>query len=151
MLRLLPFSLAVGAVLLAPLTASAQAPTAPALTAPAPVVPATPKAHNHVNGKITDVDAVKKTVTITQHKKTTTLTVTDDTKIFKADDAKTSPTGTFADLVTGTAISARTKGDGDTLTVVSIHIRAPKTAAPAAPVAPAAPATPTAPVTPATP
>jgi hypothetical protein len=112
MLRLLPFSLAVGAVLLAPLTAS---------------------------------------VTITQHKKTTTLTVTDDTKIFKADDAKTSPTGTFADLVTGTAISARTKGDGDTLTVVSIHIRAPKTAAPAAPVAPAAPATPTAPVTPATP
>jgi hypothetical protein len=151
MLRLLPLSLAVGAVLLAPLTSLAQAPTAPAPTVPAPVAPVTPKAHTHVNGKITDVDAVKKTVTITQHKKTTTLTVTDTTKIFKADDTKKDPTGAFADLVKGTVISARTKGDGDTFAVVSIHIRAPKTAVPAVPVAPVAPVTPTAPVAPATP
>ena len=143
MLRLLPLSLAVSAVLLAPLAASAQ--TAPTPAVPAPTVLVAPKAHDRVNGKITDVDAVKKTLTITQHKKTTTLTVTDDTKIFKADDTKKDPTGTFADLLTGTAVSVRTKGDADPLTAVVIHIRAPKIAVPAAPVAP------TAPVAPATP
>ena len=143
----LPLSLTLGVLLMAPLASSAQDTPAPTPAVPAPIAPtpAPPKAHTHINGKITEVDAVKKTLTVSQHKKKTTVTVTDDTKIFKADDAKNAPTGAFGDLVVGTAVSIRTSGDTDSLKVVSIHIRAPKAAAPAVP------ATPTAPAAPATP
>ncbi len=138
----LPLSLALGALLLAPLMASADDAPPPAPTVPAPAVP---KANHHVRGKITAVDAAKKTLTLTQHKKETTLTVADNAKIYKVDDVKGSPTGTFADLTVGLNITATTKGDADALTVKEIHIRAPHTAkTPAVPV----PATPAAPTTP---
>ncbi len=144
--QLLTLTLAAG--LLGPLAASAQAPAAPATPAapiPAPVPPAAKK-HDHLSGKITAVDADKKTVTITQHKKSTTLTVAADAKIYKPGDKRREPTGTFADLTVDTPITARITGDKDAPTTKEIHIRKPKAAAP--PVTPTVPATPAAPATP---
>jgi hypothetical protein len=119
--RFLPFALT--AALLCPMAAFAQAPAAPA---PAP----TPKQNNRTSGKISAVDAVAKTVTLTRGKKTVTLSVPDGTKIYKVGDAKGQPTGTFADLAVDTSISARTNGDATAPVATEVHIRAPKTAAP---------------------
>ena len=139
--------LALAATLFAPLAAFAEdAPAVPATPA-APTAPAQAKPHNHLGGKITAVDADKKTVTVTHHKKDTTLTLTSDAKIYKADDAKGTPTGTFADLTVGTMINARITGDESAPTATEIHVRAPKadknpnapTTPPAATPAPAAP------------
>lgn len=136
--------LALAAALLAPLAASAQtAPTAPA-TPTAPTAPAAPKPHNHVHGKITAVDADKKTVAISHHHKDTTLTLTSDVKIYKVGDVKGNPTGTFADLTVGTMINAHVTGDETAPTANEIHVRAPKadknpnppTTPPAVPTAP---------------
>jgi Cu/Ag efflux protein CusF len=140
--RLLP--LALTAVLFCPMAAFAQTPTdqtlpvAPAVT-PAPAAPAVPgdapapKKHNHVGGKISSVDAAAKTITLTHGKKTTVLSVPDGTKIYKVGDAKGQPTGTFADLTLDTRINAATNGDETSPVAKNIHIRAPKTAAPAVP------------------
>ncbi len=140
--RLLP--LALTAALFCPTTSFAQTPAnptppvAPAAT-PAPAAPAAPgdtpapKKRNRVGGKITSIDAAAKTITLTQGKKTTVLSVPDGAKIYKADDAKGQPTGTFADLTVDTRITAATNGDETTPVAKNIHIRAPKTAAPAAP------------------
>ncbi len=141
-LAFLPFALT--AVLLCPVASFAQAPTdptppvAPAVT-PAPATPAAPgdtpapKKRNRVNGKISSIDAAAKTITLTHGKKTTVLSVPDGTKIYKATDAKGQPTGTFADLTIDTPITAATNGDEDAPVAKNVHIRAPKTAAPAAP------------------
>ena len=114
--------LALATALLCPLAASAQtppaAPAAPALTIPA---------HKpHVNGKISVIDAAAKTVTLMHGQKMITLSVPDGTKIYKIGDAKRTPTGTFADLLIDTPISARTNGDETALVAQEIHIRAPK-------------------------
>ena len=78
--------------------------------------------------------------------KDTTLTLASDAKIYKADDAKKSPTGTFADLTVGTRIKAHTTGDEGALTATEVHIQAPKgdknPAPPTPPAATPAPATP---------
>ena len=133
--QLIPLSLA--AALLAPLAASAQVP-APAPAAPvAPAAPMAPRNANRVNGKITAVDAAAKTVTLTRHKKTTTLSVPDGTKIYKVGDTRKNPTGTFADLTVDAHITARTDGDADKPVASEVHLQAPKAAAP-----PAAPAPP---------
>ena len=132
--------LALAAALFAPLAAFAEdAPATPATPA-APTAPApAPAAHkNRAGGKITAVDAGKKTVTVSHGGTDTTLTLASDAKIYKADDAKGAPTGTFADLTVGTRISARTTGDEGALTATEIHIRAPKSDKNA----PATPATP---------
>ena len=146
MLRRLPLAFLplVTAVLFCPMTSFAQVPAdptppvAPAVT-PAPATPAAPgdtpapKKRNRVNGKISSIDAVAKTVTLMHGKKTTVLSVPDGTKIYKIGDAKGQPTGTFADLTIDTPIAAATNGDEDAPVAKNIHIRAPKTAAPAAP------------------
>lgn len=133
--QLIPLSLA--AALLAPLAASAQVP-APAPAAPvAPAAPMAPRNANRVNGKITAVDAAAKTVTLTRHKKTTTLSVPDGTKIYKVGDTRKNPTGTFADLTVDAHITARTDGDADKPVASEVHLQVPKAAAP-----PAAPASP---------
>ncbi len=60
-----PFlTLTLAATLLAPLAASADdtpATPAPPAAPTAPAAPAAPKKHDHMGGKITAVDAVKKT------------------------------------------------------------------------------------------
>ena len=130
--RFLPFALT--AALLCPMTAFAQTATDP--TPPvAPAVPVTPvpKPHNHVGGKISAIDAAAKTITVTHHKTSVTLSVPDGTKIYKIGDAKGQPTGTFADLLLDTPINAETNGDETAPVAKSIHIRAPKIAAPAVP------------------
>ena len=139
MLRhLIPLTLA--AVLLAPLGATAQI-TPPAAPA-APPAPA-PLNTNHLNGKITSVDAVAKTVTVTVHRKPTTLSVPDGTKIYKIGDTRKNPTGTFADLTVNARITSRTNGDADKPVATEIHLRAAKgTAAPAVPATPAPPVVP---------
>ncbi len=137
--RLLPFALT--AALLCPLSAFAQTspdttpPIASAPGAPAdPAAPApAPKNKNHIAGKISAVDAAAKTITLTHGKKTTVLSVPDGTKIYKVGDAKGQPTGTFTDLVIDTRINANTNGDDTAPVAKNIHIRAPKTAAPAIP------------------
>jgi len=116
--------LAVAATLFTPLAAFALDP--PPATPAAPTTPA-PAAHkNRAGGKITAVDTDKKTVTVSHGGKDTTLTLASDVKIYKADDAKGSPTGTFADLTVGTRINARVTGDEGALTATEVHIRAPK-------------------------
>jgi len=137
--QLIPLTLA--AVLMAPLGASAQtappaAPAAPAAPAPMPA----PMNANHLNGKITSVNAAAKTVTVTAHKKLTTLSVPDGTKIYKIGDTRKNPTGTFADLTVDTRITSRTNGDADKPVATEIHLRAAKGAAvPATPAPPAVP------------
>ncbi len=130
--RLLPFALIAA---LCP-SAFAQAPTdptPPVVSAPGdPTAPA-PKPHNHVGGKVSAVDAAAKTITLTHGKKTVVLSVPDGTKIYKVGDAKGQPTGTFADLVVDTRINANTNGDETAPVAKNIHIRAPKSEAPAAP------------------
>ena len=134
--RFLP--LALTAVLLCP-SAFAQTPMDPtppvAPAAPgAPADPsATPKPHNRINGKISSVDAAAKTVTLMRGKKTTVLSVPDGTKIFKAGETKGQNSGTFADLVLDTRITATFTGDETAPVAKAIHIRAPKTAATPAP------------------
>lgn len=144
--RLLP--LALTAALFCPLTSFAQTPVnptppvAPAVTG-TPATPPTPgdapapKKRSRVGGKITSVDVAAKTITLTQGKKTTVLSVPEGTKIYKAGDAKGQPTGTFADLVLDTRINAATNGDETAPVAKNIHIRVPKTdTAPATPAAP---------------
>lgn len=144
--RLLPLTLA--AALLAPLAASAQTPASPVPAVPAvPAAPMAPKNANRVNGKITSVDTVAKTVTLSRHKKTVTLSVPDGIKIFKIGERR-KPTGTFADLTVGAHIVARTNGDSDKPVATEVHLRAPKNAAPDAPAPPTAPTPPAAPANP---
>ncbi|MGI4791778.1 MAG: hypothetical protein ACRYFS_23395 [Janthinobacterium lividum] len=138
--RLLP--LALTAALFCPITTFAQtvpAPTVPAAPIvtpdPAAAAPA-PKNADRVGGKISAIDAAAKTITLSHGKKTVTLSVPDGTKIYKVGDAKGQPTGTFADLVLDTRISAMTNGDATTPVAKTVHIRAPKTAVPAAPATP---------------
>ena len=133
--RLLP--LALTASLLCPITTFAQttpAPTAPAapITTRDPATPA-PKNADRVGGKISVIDATAKTITLSHGKKTVILSVPDGTKIYKVGDAKGQPTGTFADLVLDTRISAMTNGDATAPVAKTVHIRAPKTAVPATP------------------
>ena len=61
------------------------------------------------------------------------MSVPDTTKIYKVDDAKGQPTGTFADLTVDTRVSVATEGDEAAPTAKNIHIRAPKTITPAVP------------------
>lgn len=130
--QLLPLTLA--AALLAPLAASAQTPPpAPPAVPAAPAAPMAPRNANRLNGKITAVDAAAKTVTLTHHKKATTLSVPDGTKIYKVGDTRKNPTGTFADLTVDAHITARTNGDADKPVATEVHLQAPKTAAPPAP------------------
>lgn len=131
--RLLPLALTL--TLFGPLAAFAQTPPV-AQTSPAATDPATPHAakHNHVGGKISAVDAAAKTITLTHgKKKTTVVSVPDTAKIYKVGDAKGQPTGTFADLTVDTRVNVATEGDETAPTAKSIHIRAPKTTAPAVP------------------
>jgi len=141
MLRQL-ITLTLAAALLAPLAASAQTPTLPTPTAPAtPAAPAVPRNANRVNGKITSVDATAKTITVghgKKGKKTTTLSVPNGTKIYKIGERR-NPSGTFADLTVDALITANTNGDMDNPVATQVHLRAPKTAAPAVPATPAAP------------
>lgn len=148
MLRQL-ITLTLAAALLAPLAASAQTPPPPAAPA-APAAPTAPKKADRVNGKITAVDAAAKTVTLSHHKKTITLSVPDGAKIFKIGERR-KPSGTFADLTVGARIMARTNGDADKPVATQIHFQAPKNAAPATPAAPIAPVPPTPPAAPAPP
>lgn len=138
--------LTLAAALLAPLAASAQASSTPAAPA-APSAPMAPKNANRVNGKITAVDAAAKTVTLSHHKKTITLSVPDGAKIFKIGERR-NPSGTFADLTVGARIMARTNGDADKPVATQVHFQAPKNAAPATPDAPIAPVPPTPPAAP---
>jgi hypothetical protein len=130
-------TLTVAAVLLGPFAANAQTPPPAPSPATAPAAPDAPapaaKPHTRVRGKISVVDATAKTVTLVNKRDTITLTVPDDAKIYKVGDAKGSPTGTFADLTVDTMINATTKGDATAPVAKTIHIRAPKTAAPATP------------------
>ncbi len=134
--RLLPFALT--AALLCPMTAFAQAPAVqPPTAAPVnPIIPL-PKKHSHVGGKISAVDAVAKTITLTHGKKndqtTLILSVPDGTKIYKVGDAKGMPTGTFTDLTLDTRINAAVYGDEIISVAKTIHIHAPKTATPSVP------------------
>lgn len=150
--RLLPLTLATA--LLAPLAASAQAPPPVPPIAPAPpAAPMAPKNASRVNGKITAIDAATKTVTVSRGKKgkkTTTLSVPDGTKIYKAGERR-NPSGTFADLTVDTMITARTNGDADKPVATQVHLQAPKNTAAADPAAPAAPAPSMPPVPPAAP
>ena len=151
--RILP--LTVAAALLPTLAASAQTPPATPVPPAAPAAPAAPTARNanRVSGRITDVDATAKTVTVARGKKgkkTTTLSVPDGTKIYKIGERR-NPSGTFADLTVDAHIMARTNGDPDNPVATQIHLQAPKNAAPAAPATPPAPITPPDPVAPATP
>lgn len=130
MLRsLLPLALATA--LLCPIAASAQAPApippaapaAPAAPAPAPMPT---KKHDHVNGKISTVDATARTITIVTKKKTTVLTLTPDAQIFKIGDKRKS-TGAFSDLLIDTPVSAHVVDpDATTLMANEVHIRKPK-------------------------
>ena len=133
--RLLPLALTLA--VFCPLAAFAQTP--PVTPAPPaatdPVAPPTTK-RPHINGKISAVDAAAKTITLTHGKKTTVVSVPDTTKIYKIGDAKGQPTGTFADLIIDTPVAVNTNGDETTPTAKNIHIRAPKTTAPAAPAVP---------------
>ncbi len=126
--RLIPFALTLA--LFAPLAGAAQTPPVPG---PAPDVTAAPKKHDHVHGKITAVNAAAKTVTLSRKKGSITLTLADDAKIYKAGDKRKDPTGTFADLLIDTEINAKITGDPEAPTATEVHIRAPKTAAPADP------------------
>ncbi len=129
--------LTLAAALLTPLAASAQAPTTPA----APSAPMAPRNADRVNGKITAVDAAAKTVTLSHHKKTITLSVPDGAKIFKIGERR-NPTGTFTDLTVDARITARTNGDADKPVATQVHLQAPKNTAPAAPAPPVVPAKP---------
>ncbi len=135
--RFLPLALTM--TLFCPLAAFAQTPPA-APAAPAATDPATPAPAKkpHVNGKISALDAAAKTITVMHGKKAVVVSVPDTTKIFKADDTKRQPTGTFADLTVDMRVNIATEGDEAAPTAKSIHIRVPKTAADA----PAAPAVP---------
>jgi len=145
--KLWPLTLA--AALLAPLAASAQAPATPAPPA-APGAPMAPRNANRMNGKITAVDAAAKTVTIRSHRMPVTVSVPDGVKVYKAGDAKGSPTGSFADLTVDTRIAVRTNGDADKPVATEVHIQPARNAAPPAPAAPAPPpAAPAPPITPA--
>lgn len=132
--RFMPFALTM--TLFCPLAAFAQTPPA-APAPPAATDPATPmpKKHNRVGGKISAVDAAAKTITLTHGKKTIVVSVPDGAKIYKADDVKGQPTGTFADLTLDTPVSVNTNGDEATPVAKNVHIRKPKTdaAAPAIP------------------
>ena len=130
--RFLPLALTL--TLLCPLATFAQMP--PAVPAPPvstdPAAPM-PEKHNRVGGKISAVDAAAKTITLTHGKKTVVVSVPDTAKIYKIGDAKGQPTGSFADLTVDTPVSVSTNGDETTPTAKSVHIRAPKTTAPATP------------------
>lgn len=131
--RLLPFAL-IAALCPSAFAQTPTDPTPPIASAPgAPADPAAPapKNKNHVAGKISAVDAAAKTITLSHGKKTVVLSVPDGTKIYKIGDAKGQPTGTFADLVLDTRINANTNGDETAPVAKNIHIRAPKSAAPA--------------------
>ncbi len=129
-------TLTVAAALLAPLAASADTPAAPATPA-APTAPAAPKPNNRMGGTISAVDAVKKTLTLTHHKKEMTVSVADDAKIYKAGErGKNGATGTWADLTVGTRVNVHTNGDETAPVANEVHIQAPKAATPAAPATP---------------
>lgn len=144
--QLIPLTLA--AALLAPLAASAQTSVPPPAAPAAPTAPLSPRNANHVSGKIMSVDATAKTVTISHHKKSITLSVPDSAKIFKIGDTRKNPTGTFADLTVDAHIAARTNGDADKLVATQVRLQAPKNAAPTPPAAPIAPVPPTPPAAP---
>jgi len=125
-------TLAAAATLLAPLAATADTtpapPPAPSAVPTVPPVPAAPKKHDHLGGTITAVDATAKTITLTHRKKNTVIPVANDVKIYKADDAKHAPTGTWADLTVGTVVSAKVGDDLAAPVATEIHIHAPKPA-----------------------
>ena len=123
--RFLPLAFALT---ICPLTALAQISPAPTN----PVSPA-PAKRPHVGGKISAVDAAAKTITLMHHKKAVVVSVPDTAKIYKIGDAKGQPTGTFADLVVDAQVNIATNGDETAPVAKSVHLRAPKTAAPAAP------------------
>ncbi len=124
--RLLP--LALTAALLCPPAAFAQTPSIAPATPSDPAPAAAPmKKHNHVAGKISAVDAVAKTITLTHGKKTVVLSVPAAAKIYKISDPKGQPTGTFSDLTVDTPVNASTDGSEEAPTAKSVHIRAPKT------------------------
>ena len=115
---------ALAAALLAPSAAFAQAPPVPPPPPAAP--PARPRPNDRVHGKITAVDAAKKTVTLSQHKTLTTLAVPDTAKIYKIGDTRRAPTGAFSDLTVGAQVVARITGDLSAPTAVEVHLRVPK-------------------------
>lgn len=134
--RFYPFALSLS--LLCPLAAPAQTPAVPSVTAPGTSAP-TPQKHPHIAGKISAVDAVARTVTLKHGPKITVLSVPDTARIYKPGDEKGQPTGTFADLVVDTRITAAIDGESDAPIAKTIHIRLPKTTTPEAPAAPALP------------
>lgn len=126
--RFLPLALTLS---LCPLTLFAQTPPiAPATPGSTDPSAAAPKKHPHVGGKISAVDAAAKTITVVHGEKTVVVSVPDTAKIYKIGDAKGQPTGTFADLTVDARVVVNTNDDEAAPIAKSVHLRAPKTAAP---------------------